>query len=164
MRTIATMAAQAVLSPTPAGGLEKNVVRKILPVLRRTVIGEHPRAVWEPYCGMHHSTEEQLIDDETRHRREISKRLIQYAGEISSLIQRLSEVLELPSLTEPQVVAIESFTERIGSLNETIRRTVNAEDAPLPYEQSLASTDRLREEIATANLFLDRLLLDPRGN
>src|ERR1700692_4328022 len=34
----------------------------------------------EPYCGMHHSTEEQLIDDETRHRREISKRLIQYAG------------------------------------------------------------------------------------
>ena len=158
------MAAQAVLSPKPAGGLEKNVVRKILPVLRRTVIGEHPRAVWEPYCGMHHPTEEQLIDDETGHRREISKRLIQYAGEIPSLIERLSEVLELPSLTEPQVVAIESFTERIGSLNETIRRTVNAEDAPLPYEQSLASTDRLGEEIATAMVFLDRLLLDPRGN
>ena len=113
---------------------------------------------------MHNSTEEQLIDDETGHRREISKRLIQYAGAIPSLIERLSEVLELPSLTEPQVVAIESFTERIGSLNEAIRSTVNAEDAPLPYEQSLASTDRLREEIATANLFLDRLLLDPRGN
>jgi hypothetical protein len=158
------MAAQAVLSPTPAGGLEKDVVRKILPVLKGTVIGEHPRAVWEPYCGMHHSTEEQLIDDETGHRREISKRLLQYAGEIPSLIERLSEVLELPSLTEPQVVAIESFTERIGSLNETIRRTVNAEDALLPYEQSLASTDRLGEEIATATVFLDRLLLDPRGN
>jgi hypothetical protein len=113
---------------------------------------------------MHHSTEEELIDDENCHRQEISKRLIEYAGEIPSLIERLTEVLELPSLTEPQVVAIESFTERIGSLNEAIRRTVNAEDAPLPYEQSLASTDRLREEIATANLFLDRLLMDPRGN
>jgi hypothetical protein len=112
---------------------------------------------------MHHSTEEQLIDDDG-HRREISKRLIQYAGEIPSLIERLSEVLELPSLTELQVVAIESFAERIGSLNETIRRKVNAEDAPLPHEQSLASTDRLGEEIATAMVFLDRLLLDPRGN
>jgi hypothetical protein len=55
---------------------------------------------------MHHSMEEPLIDDETRHRR----------------------------------------------------------DAPLPYEQSLASTDRLGEEIAAAIVFLDRLLLDPRGN
>ena len=125
---------------------------------------EHPRAVWERYCGMHHSAEEEFIDDENRHRGEISKRLIKYAGEIPSLIARLTEVLELSSLTEPQVVAIESFTERIGSLNEAIRSTVNAEDAPLPYEQSLASTDRLREEIATANLFLDRLLLAPRGN
>ena len=114
---------------------------------------------------MHHSAEE-LIDDENRHREEISKRLIRCAGEIPSLIERLTDVLELRSLTEPQVVAIESFTERIGSLNEAIRRTVNvnAEDAPLPYQQSLASTDRLREEIVTANLFLDRLLLDPRGN
>ena len=113
---------------------------------------------------MHHSTEEPLVDDETRHRREISKRVIQYAGEIPCLIERLSEVLELSSLTEPQVVAIESFTERIGSLNATILRTVNAEDAPLPYEQSLASTNRLGEEIAAALAFLDRLLLDPRGN
>jgi len=113
---------------------------------------------------MHHSTKESLVDDETRHRREISRRLIQYAGEIPSLIERLSEVLELPSLTEPQVVAIESFTERIGSLNATIRRTVDADNAPLPYEQSLASTDRLGEEIAAALSFLERLLLDPRGN
>jgi len=113
---------------------------------------------------MHYSADEEFIDNENRHRGEISKRLIEYAGEIPSLIERLTEVLELPSLTESQVVAIESFTERIGSLNEAIRSTVNAEDAPLPYEQSLASTDRLREEIATANLFLDRLLLDPRGN
>ena len=88
---------------------------------------------------MDHSTEEEVIDDENRHRGEISKRLIKYAGEIPSLIARLTEVLELSSLTEPQVVAIESFTERIGSLNEAIRSTVNAEDAPLPYEQSLAS-------------------------
>jgi hypothetical protein len=113
---------------------------------------------------MHYSADEEFIDNENRHRGEISKRLIEYAGEIPSLIARLTEVLELSSLTEPQVVAIEAFTERIGSLNEAIRSTVNAEDAPLPYEQSLAGTDRLREEIATAKLFLDRLLLDPRGN
>jgi hypothetical protein len=107
---------------------------------------------------------EELIDDEKHHREEISKRLIRCAGEIPCLIERLAEVLELRSLTEPQVVTIESFTGRIRSLNEAIRGTVNAEDAPLPYQQTLASTDRLREEIATANLFLDRLLLDPRGN
>ena len=113
---------------------------------------------------MHHSAEEELIDDENRHRKEISRRLIKSAGEIPSLIALLTKVLELPSLTEPQVVAIESCTERIRSLNEAIQSTINAEDAPLPYEQSLASTDRLREEIATANLYLDRLLMDPRGN
>jgi hypothetical protein len=124
---------------------------------------EPPSTVWEPYYRMHYSRE-QLIDDQTGHRREISKRLIEYAGEIPSLIERLSEVLGLPSLAEPQVVAIESFTERIGSLNEMIRRTVNTEDAPLPYEQALASADRLGEEIATAMVFLDRLLLDPQGN
>jgi hypothetical protein len=113
---------------------------------------------------MHHLAEEELIDDENCHRREISIRLIKCAGEIPSLIERLTEVLELPSLTEPQVVAIELFSKRIGSLNEAIQRTVNAKDAPLPYEQSLAGTDRMREEIATANFFLDRLLLGPRGN
>ena len=107
------------------------------------------------------SSERQAAQSVTR---EISRRLIKSAGEIPSLIERLTDVLELPSLTEPQVVAIESFTERIGSLNATILRTVNAEDAPLPYEQSLASTNRLGEEIATAMVFLDRLLLDPRGN
>src|ERR1700686_478518 len=113
---------------------------------------------------MDHSTEEEVIDDENRHRGEISKRLIKYAGEIPSLIERLSEVLELPSLTEPQVVPTMSFTVRIGSLNEAIRKTVNAEDAPLPYEQSLASTDPLGEEITTATVLFYRLLLDPPGN
>jgi len=70
---------------------------------------------------------------------EISKRLIRCAGELPSLIERLTEVLELPSLTETRVVAIEAFTEWIENLNEAILRTVNAEDAPLPYKQSLAS-------------------------
>ena len=45
-------------------------------------------------------------------------------------------MLELPSLIETRVVAIEAFTERIENLNEAILRTVDAEDAPLPYEQS----------------------------
>jgi hypothetical protein len=107
---------------------------------------EHPGAVWEPYCATHHSAEEELIDFENRHRGEISKRLIKYAGEAPSLIARLTEVLELSSLTEPQVVAIESFTERIGSLNEAIRSTINAEDAPLSYSsnRSLARSGLFR--------------------
>ena len=118
---------------------------------------------------MHLSPQAELIDDETLRRAEISKRLLKCAGEIPPLLDRLTEVMEtevmeLPNLTELQVLAVESFTERIGSLNKTIGRTVNAENVPLNYEESLANTDRLREEIGNANLLLDRLLLDPRGN
>jgi hypothetical protein len=57
---------------------------------RRLVLVEHPGAVWEPYCATHHSAEEELIDFENRHRGKISKRLIKYAGEIPSLIERLT--------------------------------------------------------------------------
>jgi hypothetical protein len=106
----------------------------------------------------------ELMDDDERHRAEISKRLVEYAGEIPSLIERLSEVSELPNLTESQVITIESAIERIGSLNVAIRRALKAEDAPLLYEQLIANTDRLREEIATANMILDRLLMGLRGN
>jgi hypothetical protein len=113
---------------------------------------------------MHLSPQAELIDDETLRRAEISKRLLKCAGEIPPLLDRLTEVMELPNLTELQVLAVESFTERIGSLNKIIGRTVNAENVPLNYEESLANTDRLREEIGNANLLLDRLLLDPRGN
>jgi hypothetical protein len=113
---------------------------------------------------MHLSAQAELIDNETLRRAEISKRLLKCAGEIPPLLDRLTEVMELPNLTELQVLAVESFTERIGSLNKTIGRTVNAEDVPLNYEESLANTDRLHEEIGNANLLLDRLLLDPRGN
>src|ERR1700722_494110 len=50
---------------------------------------EPPSTVWEPYYRRHYSRE-QLIDDQTGHRREISKRLIENAGEIPSLIERIS--------------------------------------------------------------------------
>jgi hypothetical protein len=113
---------------------------------------------------MHPSAKAELIDDEALRRAEISKRLLKCVGEIPSLLDRLTEVMELPNLNELQVLAVESFTERIGSLNKSIGRSVNAENVPLNYEESLANTDRLRDEIGNANLLLDRLLLDPRGN
>jgi len=67
-------------------------------------------------------------------------------------------------LTESQVIAVESVTGRVAILNEAIRNAINTEDARFPYEHFIASTGRLREEIATVNLILDRLLVRPQGN
>jgi hypothetical protein len=94
--------------------------------------------------------------------RKYLKLLIEYIAEIPSLRERLNQVLELPDLTESQVIAIESFTGRIAILNKSIRRAINTEDDSFPYEHFIASTDRLREEIETANLILDRMLVRPR--
>jgi len=103
------------------------------------------------------------MDDDKRHRAKISKLLSEYIAEIPSLRERLNQVLELPDLTESKVIAIESFTGRIAILNKSIRNTINTEDDSFPYEHSILSTDRLREEIAMANLILDRMLVRPRG-
>jgi hypothetical protein len=56
---------------------------------------------------MHLSPQAELIDDETLRRAEISKRLLKCAGEIPPLLDRLTEVMELPNLTELQVLAVE---------------------------------------------------------
>jgi hypothetical protein len=54
--------------------------------------------------------------------------------------------------------------ERIAILNKSLRRAISTEDDSFLYEHFIASTDRLREEIATANLILDRMLVRPRGD
>ena len=79
------------------------------------------------------------MDDEKLHRAKISKLLVEYAGEIPSLRERLNQVLELPDLTESKVIAIESFTGRIAILNKSIRNGINTEDDSFPYEHFIVS-------------------------
>ena len=102
--------------------------------------------------------------DESEQRRS-AKELFERAEEISSLIRRIEETLKLPNLTEAQTRDIELIPQRLGSSIKAIRQAAIVEGNRTVCEQQLfASTERLREEIATANMILDRLLTDPQGN
>jgi hypothetical protein len=95
--------------------------------------------------------------DENEQRR-TAKELFERAEEISSLIRRIDETLKLPNLSDAQTPDIELIAQRIGSSIRAIRDAANAEGNGVLGEQQLAaSTERLREEIATANMILDRL-------
>jgi hypothetical protein len=90
--------------------------------------------------------------------------LFERAEEISSLIRRIEETLKLPNLTEAQTRDIGLIPQRIGSSIKAIREAaIVAANRTVCEPQLVASTERLREEIATANIILDRLLKDPRG-
>jgi hypothetical protein len=72
------------------------------------------------------------------------------------LIRRVDGALCLPHLAHAQRDNIASIGERIGLRFRAIQVAV---DSDTSYEQLIASMDRLREEIATSDHTLDRLLL-----
>jgi hypothetical protein len=76
-----------------------------------------------------------------------------------SLIRRIDAALFLPDLTETQKLDLETMSDRIGIQLRSIQKVVNSDGS---YERLLASMDRLREELATSETTLDRLLL-PRA-
>jgi hypothetical protein len=97
--------------------------------------------------------------DEFEQRR-AAKELFERAEEISRLIRRINETLKLPKLTEPQTRQIELIPQRIGRSLKAIRDAALAEgNGVLRDSQLVASTERLREEIAKANGILDELLM-----
>jgi hypothetical protein len=97
------------------------------------------------------------VDENERHR--TAKELFKRAEEISSLIRRIDETLKLPNLTEAQTRDIELIPQRIGSSIRAIREATIAEGTRVLRDQQLvASTERLRQEIAIANEILDELL------
>jgi hypothetical protein len=97
--------------------------------------------------------------DEFEQRR-TAKELFERAEEISRLIRRIDETLKLPNLTEAQTRQIELIPQRIGGSMKAIREAAIAEgNGVLRDQQLVASTERLREEIAKANGILDELLM-----
>jgi len=98
-------------------------------------------------CGM----------DEFEQRR-TAKELFERAEEISRLIGRIDEMLKLPKLTEAQTHQIELIHQRIGgSLNAIREAAIAGENGVVRDQRLVASTERLREEIAKANGILDVL-------
>ena len=72
------------------------------------------------------------------------------------LVRRVDEALCQPHLAHAQRANIASIGERIGLRFRAIQVAV---DSDASYEQLIASMVRLREEIATSDHTLDRLLL-----
>lgn len=97
--------------------------------------------------------------DEFEQRR-TAKELFDRAEEIPRLMRRIDGTLKLPNLTEAQTRDIELIPQRIGGYLKAISETAIAEgNGVLRDQQLVASTERLREEIAKANGILDELLM-----
>ena len=95
---------------------------------------------------------------EENEQRRTAKELFERAEEISRLIRRIDETLKLSNLTEAQTRDIELIPQRIGGSIKAIREAAIAEGDRVRRDQQLiASTGRLQEEIAKANVILDEL-------
>jgi hypothetical protein len=72
------------------------------------------------------------------------------------LIQRIDSALCLPDLTEAQKFDLETMSDRIGIQFGSIQQVIELDES---YERLIASVERLREQIATSEATLDRLLV-----
>jgi hypothetical protein len=95
------------------------------------------------------------VNENERHRLSIARELMTWADAMPRLIQRVDEVACSPTLTDAQAVYIESITERLGDLLQTIRAAVASDECD---ECLIAGVDDLRREITTASDTLDRIL------
>ncbi len=96
--------------------------------------------------------------DETSRRLQIASDLFGWVAGIPRLLVRIGEVSEMPSLTEAQKLDLDMMAKRITDLYARVSDMADAEeDDKVLYEKLIASTDRLREEIAIANVILDKL-------
>lgn len=77
-----------------------------------------------------------------------------WADALPRLLSKIDKVLKMSEVSEAQATEIASMTELVGSVFLGIREAVDSDD----YDRLLASVERLREEILTANAILDRLL------
>jgi hypothetical protein len=95
------------------------------------------------------------VDETARRRLSISRELMTCAYITPRLIRRIDDGLCLPNVTPVRTIEVESIGQRIGVLLKSIHAAVEADHS---YEQLSASLDRLREEIAAADLTLNQLL------
>jgi hypothetical protein len=95
------------------------------------------------------------VDEYSQHRQSIVRELLTWAYATPRLIRRIDSALCLPHLTEAQKFDLETMSDRIGIRFRSIQKVIESDGS---YERLLASTDRLREEIAASEATLDRLL------
>jgi hypothetical protein len=95
------------------------------------------------------------MDEERERRISIARELATWAGVIPRLVHKMDEILGLPHVSEDQALAIEQITNNIGILYRSLRQAHEKKD----YERMIASSDRLREEIQSANGTLDQMLM-----
>jgi len=95
------------------------------------------------------------MGENERRRLSIAQELKRSADAIPRLLRKIDQVLELPDITRAQALDAELIAARIGMVFFAIKKAVVADAG---YEQLVASTDRLREEITTANATLDGLI------
>jgi hypothetical protein len=95
------------------------------------------------------------MDETTRRWLSISRELMTWAYITPRLIRRIDDVICLPKVTPVQTVEVESIGQRIGVLLSSIHAAVEADHS---YEPLTARLDRLREEIVSADVTLNRLL------
>jgi hypothetical protein len=89
-----------------------------------------------------------------RRRLAIAHELKTWADALPRVLVRIDKVLKLPEVAEAQASDIESIAELLRTVFLGIREAVDSDD----YDRMIASVDRLREEIVTANTILDRVL------
>jgi hypothetical protein len=94
------------------------------------------------------------MDESNRRRLSIARELMTWADALPRLLSKIDKVLKMSEVSEAQATEIASMTELVGSVFLGIREAVDSDD----YDRLLASVERLREEILTANAILDRLL------
>jgi len=93
------------------------------------------------------------MDENQRRRLSIARKLT-WSVALPSVLTKIDKVLKLPEVKETKAAEIESIAEIVGTVFLGIKEAVDADDD----DRLIASVDRLREEIMTANLILDRLL------
>jgi hypothetical protein len=96
------------------------------------------------------------VDENSHRRQSIFRELMTWAYAMPRLIRRIDSALCLKGLTETQKFDLETMADRIGIQFRSIQTVIDSDGS---YERLLASMERLREEIATSEATLDRLLV-----
>jgi hypothetical protein len=96
------------------------------------------------------------MDENIRRRLSLAQELTAWAATMPSLMKRISETLRRPQLTDAEARDIQLTRERALNLLTIIGRLLE-DDRELSYDQLMALTDRLREEIAMGHASLDRI-------
>jgi hypothetical protein len=104
------------------------------------------------------------MDENNRRRLSIAKELVTWGIAMPVLLARIDEALKMPALSGKRKLDFEVMARRISTLFKTIGETPDDETADTTrYEQLIANTDRLREQITAANAALEQVTKLPRG-